>query len=149
MMRAPFQILAIPYRVIDGAPLYCVFCRSDGAQWQFIADGGEDDETPLAAARREILEECGVKADHVLPLKAMCYIPTDIFTDLHVYSWPADTYVVPEYAFAFECEERIRLSHEHTSSVWLTYEEARGRLKWDSNRTALYELHCRIRDSLT
>ncbi len=148
-MRAPFQILAIPYRVTNGALLYCVFRRSDSNQWQFIAGGGEDDETPLAAARREILEECGVRAGLVLPLKAMCYIPTDIFPNLRAYSWPADTYVVPEYAFAFECEERILLSHEHTSSVWLTYEEARDRLKWDSNRTALYELHCRLRDSFT
>ena len=24
-MRAPFQILAIPYKIIDGLPLYCVF----------------------------------------------------------------------------------------------------------------------------
>lgn len=26
--------------------------------------------------------------------------------------------------------------------VWLPYAEAREKLKWDSNRTALYELHC-------
>lgn len=27
-MRAPFQILAIPYKIIDGLPLYCVFHRA-------------------------------------------------------------------------------------------------------------------------
>ena len=49
-MRAPFQILAIPYRIVDGTPMYCVFHRADHDQWQFIAGGGEDNETPLAAA---------------------------------------------------------------------------------------------------
>lgn len=53
-MRAPFQILAIPYKIIDGLPLYCVFHRADFDQWQFIAGGGEDDEMPLQAAIREI-----------------------------------------------------------------------------------------------
>ena len=41
-MRAPFQILAIPYQIVDGSPLYCVFHRADHDQWQFIAGGGED-----------------------------------------------------------------------------------------------------------
>ena len=45
-------------------------------------------------------------------------------------------------AFAFECKDGIELSHEHTECVWLSYEEAQTRLKWDSNRTALYELNC-------
>ena len=61
-MRAPFQILAIPYRIVDGTPMYCVFHRADHDQWQFIAGGGEDNETPLAAAKRETFEEGGVKS---------------------------------------------------------------------------------------
>ena len=55
-MRAAFQILAIPYRIIDGTPRYCVFHRADHDKWQFIAGGGEDAETPLEAAKRETLE---------------------------------------------------------------------------------------------
>ena len=35
----------------------------------------------------------------------------------------------------------IVLSHEHTELVWLPYKEARERLQWDSNKTALYELN--------
>lgn len=50
-MRAPFQILAIPYQIVDGSPKYCVFHRADHDQWQFIAGGGEDNETPLEAAK--------------------------------------------------------------------------------------------------
>ena len=52
--------------------------------------------------------------------------------------------VVPEYSFGFECPDDIVLSHEHTECVWLSFEEARAKLKWDSNRTALYELKCRL-----
>ena len=56
-MRAAFQILAIPYRIIDGTPRYCVFHRADHDQWQFIAGGGEDEETPLEAAKEKHLRK--------------------------------------------------------------------------------------------
>lgn len=143
-MRAPFQILAIPYKMAEGEPLYCVLHRSDHDQWQFIAGGGEDGETPEQAAVREILEESGVKKANVLRLTSMAYIPTSIFPNRALYGWRADTYVVPEYAFGFLCEDDLVLSHEHTACIWLSYEEARAKLTWDSNRTALYELHCRL-----
>ena len=143
-MRAPFQILAIPYKVVDGSILYCVFHRSDLDQWQFIAGGGEDDESPIQAAKREIAEESGVSADHIIELTSMCYLPANIFPKRQFYHWPQDLYVVPEYAFAFECKGAIALSHEHTECVWLSCEAAQERLKWDSNKTALYELNCRL-----
>ena len=144
-MRAPFQILALPYKKEKDTLLFCVLHRSDCDQWQFVAGGGEDEETPLDAAKREIFEECGVQTDKVMPLRSIACVPTDIFPRLHTYNWPADTYVVPEYAFAFECDGDVTLSHEHTERVWLTYDEARRLLTWDSNRTALYELHCRLK----
>lgn len=143
-MRAPFQILAIPYRITDSVFFYCVFRRSDFDQWQFISGGGEDDETPIQAAKREIFEEAGVDAKNIIELKSTCHIPTDIFPNKHLHNWPADTYVVPEYSFGFYCAENMKLSHEHTECIWLNYDQARKRLKWDSNRTALYELNCRL-----
>ena len=143
-MRAPFQILAIPYRLVEGTPSYCVFHRSDYDQWQFIAGGGEDRETPVEAAVREISEEGGIFGVKVIPLTSMCYIRADTFPKRHLYGWPEDMYVLPEYAFGFACTEEIRLSHEHTECVWLSFEDAYAKLQWDSNRTALYELHCRL-----
>jgi len=143
-MRAPFQILAIPHKINDGIPLFCVFHRSDIDQWQFIAGGGEDNETPTEAAKREIFEESGIHADKIIQLTSMCYIPTSIFSQQHLENWPPDTYVIPEYSFAFECHGDILLSHEHTKCYWLAYDGACKLLKWDSNRTALYELKCRL-----
>lgn len=144
MMRAPFQILAIPYRMVDGQPLYCVLRRADSHDWQFIAGGGEDDETPLRAAVREIAEEGGVTARDIIQLRSICYIPADIFPKRHLYHWPEDLYVLPEYSFGFPCGEEITLSREHTQCRWLPCQEAREMLRWDSNRTALYELHQRL-----
>ncbi len=143
-MRAPFQILAIPYRFIGGNLRICVLHRADHDQWQFVAGGGEDSETPVEAARREIWEECGLYAE-VTQLTATCHIPTNIFHPHILDEWPSDLYVVPEYSFAFPCPDELTLSHEHTECVWLTPAEARSKLKWDSNRTALYELECRLR----
>lgn len=142
-MRAPFQILAIPYR--KGAECrFCVFHRADLDQYQFVAGGGEDAETPLEAAKREIKEETGVTAESVLPLTSMAYVPANVIAEKHRQLWPRDTFVIPEYAFAFLCDADIRLSHEHTACEWLPYAEAMRRLTWDSNRTALYELNCRL-----
>ena len=72
-MRAPFQILAIPYRIVDGTPMYCVFHRADHDQWQFIAGGGEDNETPLAAAKRETfsIRYFFIKSLGVIPDKSL------------------------------------------------------------------------------
>lgn len=112
-MRAPFQILAIPYQWINGVPFYCVLHRSDCDQWQFIAGGGENQETTEEATKREIFEESGISVQDIICLKSMCHIP-------------------------------IVLSHEHTECVWLNYQDARKKLQWDSNKTALYKLNCRL-----
>ena len=143
-MRAPFQILAIPYKKEQGNLLFCLLHRSDCDQWQFVAGGGEDAETPMEAAKREIFEECGVRTEGIIQLTSMCYIPTNVFPYERSHHWPAETYVVPEYAFAFECKGDITLSCEHNAFVWVSYEDARKMLAWDSNRTALYELKCRL-----
>ena len=145
-MRAPLQILGIPYKMTESGPRYCVLHRSDLDQWQFIAGGGEDDETPAEAAKREIWEESGVQTEEITALRSMCYVPRNIFSPRKTTHWPSDLYVVPEYAFAFRCEGDLSLSGEHTECRWLGYDEAMALLTWDSNRTALYELNCRLKD---
>ena len=114
-------------------------------QWQFVAGGGEHDETPLEAAIREIREETGVTSQSVLPLTSMAFVPAIVIAEKHRKLWPRDTYVLPEYAFGFACDGDICLSSEHVGFAWLSYDEALERLTWDSNKTALYELNCRLR----
>ncbi|MBR3741919.1 MAG: NUDIX domain-containing protein [Clostridia bacterium] len=141
-MRAPFQILALPYRKRGEAWEFCVFHRTEPDEWQFASGGGEDDETPDQAALREIWEETGFRAEHLTRLSSVSAVPANVFREDARAHWPMDTYVVPEYHFAYECTQEIVLSHEHRECVWLTYPDAQRRLKWDSNKTALYELWC-------
>lgn len=143
-MRAPFQILAIPYKITDGTPSYCVFHRADHDQWQFVAGGGEDDETPAEAARREAYEECGSRSDKWTELTSLAYIPAAVISAPRRAHWDKDVYVIPEYAFAFECESDVTLSDEHDEFLWFPFDEALKKLLWDSNRTALYELNARL-----
>ena len=142
-MRAPFQILAIPFKQ-DKEPLYGLLHRADMGQWQFIAGGGEDDETPKEAAIREIYEEVGIKTTDVIELVSMAYVPANVISEKHRQYWSKDTYVLPEHHFAFECDGEIQISKEHSEYIWLNYEDAMKKLTWDSNRTALYELNCRL-----
>ena len=140
-MRAPFQILAIPYRKQPELQ-FCVFHRADTDQYQFVAGGGEDDETAPDAAVREIREETGIKANRIISLKSMAFIPANVISQQHRDQWPKDTYVIPEYAFGFECDGDVKLSDEHVGFAWLRYDEAMLKLTWDSNKTALFELNC-------
>ena len=57
-MRAPFQILSVPYHFIKGELCFCVFHRADFDVWQFIAGGGEDNKKkrfrqPCAKSRKK------------------------------------------------------------------------------------------------
>ena len=142
-MRAPFQILVIPYK-LEPILQYCVLHRSDIDQYQFVAGGGEDDEKPIEAAAREIYEETSVKAVNIMPLTSRAYIPANVISKKHRDLWPHDTIVIPEYTFGFECDSEIALSSEHTGLEWMTYDDAVSRLTWDSNKTALYELNYRL-----
>jgi dihydroneopterin triphosphate diphosphatase len=144
MARAQFQVLIIPYRIgSDGMPEYAVTKRSNIDAWQFLSGGGEDHETPIQAARREANEEGGIPRDlEFLQLDSVASIPVHNFS-AHK-EWSEDIYVIPEYSFCVDVGARdLSLSHGHTETRWLPYEEATRLLTWDSNRTALWEVHQR------
>ena len=147
MGRAPFQILVFPYRPTQSGDWeFAVFQLADEGWWQGIAGGGEDDETPLQAARRECFEEAGIPISSTfVELDAMASIKVIWFRDYQ--QWGADRFVIPEHAFGVEVAEGtdLVLSHEHLTFRWLPYEEAEAMVRFDSNRTALWELNLRIR----
>jgi dihydroneopterin triphosphate diphosphatase len=143
-MRAPFQVLVLPYRITGSNIEYAVLKRADMHYWQWIAGGGEDDEKPIEAARREVFEEAGLtESCMITPLDSINSIPVE-----HVvgeFFWGEDVLVIKEFSFGIEVSEKeLLLSREHAAYKWVSYEEAMNELKWDSNRTALWELHKRL-----
>lgn len=143
MSRAPFQVLVFPYRLSpSGEYEFAIFRRAEG-YWQGIAGGGEDDETPSDAAKREAWEEAGIPLDTSLfPLDSCTRIPV---VNIGGFYWGKDVLVIPEYCFGLEItNDAIGLSDEHTEYQWTTYLHARECLKWDSNKTALWELNHRL-----
>ena len=144
MPRAPFQVLVLPYRKTAEAYEFAVLRRSDYACWQGIAGGGEDDETPGEAAKREAFEEAGLSAvGRLLPLQAACTVPVTFFRDSS--SWDPALYVIPEHSFGVDCTgQALTLSDEHNAIEWLPYAEASAHFTYDSNRTALWELNQRL-----
>lgn len=149
MARAPFQCLIIPFMEIDNETKYAIFKRSDRGIWQFLSGGGEDLETPIQAAKRECFEEAKIPSNIIFyELDAISTVPAEIFCQEYRKNWPKDCYVLKEYKFAFKLEEDIiKISDEHSEYRWVSYEEAFELLKYDSNRIALRELKCRIKDN--
>ena len=115
--------------------------------WQFISGGGEDmDSSRLESAQREAFEEAGIPADsYFSPLETTCSISTECFPKMRPV-WGEHCLVIPEYSFAVRIENQdLMLSHEHTDFEWLDYDTAVQRLRYDSNKVALWELDNKIR----
>lgn len=143
MARAPFQILVLPFRRGAEGPVFAVFRRADGdgTLWQGLAGGGEDDETPEAAARREMGEEAGIDpALTLIPLPTATRIPTDGWKGRQ--PWADWLETIPEHAFGVEvaADFQVRLSDEHLEFRWLDAAAARALLTWEGNRAALAAL---------
>jgi len=146
MARAPFQVVVFPFRR-DGVALeYAILQRSDDGSWQGVAGGGEDDETPVQAARREGEEEAAIpKSAPVYRLQAMSMVPIVFISSWARVHWPEGLYVIPNYAFAVDCTTlELRLSHEHDAMKWARYDEAYALLRWENNKVALWELNERL-----
>ena len=79
-----------------------------------------------------------------IKLDSVTSIPITGFKDKHF--WQENPYVIPEYSFGVNAEKnKIKISKEHTEYKWLRYFKAIQYVKWDSNKTALWELNCRLK----
>lgn len=151
MSRAPYNTFVIPYIKQTGSVKYCIMLRSDMENcWQFIAGGGEDSEMPIEAAIRETMEESRISSiNKFTQLISLSYVPTFYFSQKAQLSWGTEAFVIPNYCFAVEVHDyNIILSSEHTKYRWVEYDDAVKLLKFDSNKTALWELKCKIEKNL-
>jgi len=146
MRRAPFQVLIFPYRQVgDGQIAYALLKRAECGFWQPIAGGGEGTETIFEAARRETLEETGISPDAaLLRLQTVEPIPVNEFKNSS--QWGEDLYVIPQHCFGVQAPgSELTISQEHSEYRWMSFSEAFHMLHFDGNRTALWELDCRLR----
>ena len=143
MARAPFQVLVLPCRHDGERWLFAVFRRTDSDIWQGIAGGGEAYETPAQAAAREAAEEAGiVVGTPLIPLDATASIRADCFPAA---DWGDHVYVIREHSYGTIVDrEQLTLSDEHREMAWLDADAAIERLTFDSNKTAIWELHARL-----
>ncbi|UZJ43202.1 NUDIX domain-containing protein [Marinimicrobium sp. C6131] len=141
-MRAPFQVIVLPYYVTDGELKFLIGKRSDGGYWQAISGGGEDKEEPLEAAKRELYEEASLEGDHWIQLQSMCMLPKIYYIGHE--NWGNGTFVIPEYSFMVKAQPGEAVSAEHTELKWCSAIEAESLLAYDSNKIALWEATQRI-----
>lgn len=144
-MRQPYQTLIFPYKMEKEEVKYAIFLRRDMKVWQGICGGGENEETIIETAKRECFEEAGIK-------NTSKYIQLDTITTIPVidimgkFFWGEDVFVIKEYCFGVDATgQEINLSREHLEYRWLSYNEAKRMLKWDCDKTALWELNERIK----
>ena len=147
-MRQPHQVLVIPYKKVNSEYVYAIFCRVGSKErWQAIAGGVEEGETHLDAAKREANEEASISCNaKYVELESISTIPVVNVTK--EFLWGEDVCLIYEHCFGVDAtNEKIELSHEHAKYEWLTYEEAKKVLTWDSNRNALWELDWKLNNN--
>lgn len=137
--------MVFPFIKENDEYLFGIFCRNGSKKvWQGIAGGVEENETYIEACQREAFEEAGITDfSNVIELESMCTIPVPNVTKKFL--WGKEVLLVYEHSFGIECKNKdINLSHEHNKMEWLNFEEANKKLKWDSNKNALWELNYRL-----
>lgn len=141
-MRAPYNVLVLPYTIEKGDISYCIFKRRNLSFWQFLSGGGENREGTFQTAQRESLEGAGIsKSCRYARLESMSYVPANRFPERDRQSW-GKRYVIPVYAFSVKVGSfRIHLSEEYSEYRWCDYQEVKMLLQNELDRTALYELN--------
>lgn len=145
-MREPFTVLVFLFRTTPDGPEYAIFRRADDTYWQSVSGGMETGKTLRAAARRETLEETGMPATNPLyQLDMTSGVEKTCFTAGQY--WPTDLYIVRKHFFAMDVtgESRpVNLSDEHSEFRWMPYHEGHEALRYDDDKTALWELDARL-----
>lgn len=146
-MRQPRNVIVLLFRFAGAGPWYAVFRRADDGCWQGVEGGAEQDEDLVTAARREAAEESGLTGGYPLYQLDMTsgVRRTRFAASKH---WPSGLYIVTRHFFAMDVTAEsnpVTLSHEHSEFRWAPYEDASAILRYDDDKTALWELDSRFR----
>jgi len=129
-LRKPFQVLIIPFIREKGKYYYAVFRRKDLNIWQFIAGGGEDNETPIETVKREAYEEVEInRKSHYVRLASICAIPV---VNIRGLESGKEIIMIPEFSFAVKLfSKKLKISNAHSQYLWLNCENAIKKLRYD------------------
>ena len=145
-MREPHAAVVYLFRRRPEGVGYAVLQRADDGNWQGVSGGVETGETPADAARRETREETGLGATAPLYRLDMTSGVEKIWFAAAA-GWPADLYIVVKHFFGMHVTAEpgeVVLSAEHRAMRWLENDAACQALRYDDDRTALWELHARL-----
>ncbi len=102
--------------------------------WFFVRGLLEKDETPEAAVRREIAEETGIK--DIFIVKG--------FREESQWFYRKEGKTIFKtaiYLFVETSTDKVQISREHDSYVWLSFHEAYPRLTFDNDKKILRKAH--------
>jgi dihydroneopterin triphosphate diphosphatase len=146
-MRQPLQVTVFPFCMTAPGPEYAIFRRADDGCWQGVAGGVEEGEDLVTAARRETAEEAGLTGSNpVYKLDMVSGVARTWFAASQY--WPSDLYIVAKHHFAMDATRDpapVVLSREHSEFRWAPCGEASAALRYDDDKTALWELDARLR----
>lgn len=128
------------FRIVHGTPEYLLLKRAADERlypnlWQFVTGTIRGGEKAVEAARRELVEETGLRIVRfwIVPYVNSFYAGTD------------DTiHMSPFFAAEVESGTEPVLSHEHQEYRWCVREDAEATLVWPGQRQGLGIVHATI-----
>lgn len=102
--------------------------------WNFPKGHIEKRETSEEAARREVLEESGIRALRIIPGFKQ--------TERYIYTLRGER--ILKFVVWFLAQSRtkkVKVSYEHTDARWLPYEEAYRRILYRGTKNLLKKAH--------
>lgn len=140
MSRSPFQVLVFLLRQQEGQKEVLLLKRADMGIWQGIAGGGEGEESPVEAAKREVREETGACLSCVTDLDSVEML--SVLDVVGSYRRGEGIAYIPEYVFfaSVSSDTQIRISKEHTEYRWCGFDQALDLLEWNSNKQAVKKI---------
>lgn len=120
---------------------YLLLRNARHGTWGFPKGHLDGEEDTLDTARREVLEETGY-ADVVIDPRFSVVVSYPVTTGKHAARYVNQGGIKTTlYYLAAVRREDFRISNEHDEARWLTYDEARSTLQFDSLRELLDLAH--------
>lgn len=125
---SPIRVAYVDVLVLRGsAEALEILCLRRGPQgrspgsWELVHGHIDPGELPVAAARREVAEETGLRAERLYSLSR---------AELFYRHTVNEVVVIPVFAAFVPPGAPVRLSQEHDAYEWLRAQAARVRVSW-------------------